>query len=144
MPTVRKSVIVAHPPAAMYALVDAVERYPEFLPWCGGTELFERSSGLTHARIDIDYRGMKSSITTRNRNDPPEWIHLEFSEGPFERFHGHWRFVPLGSDGCRVEFALDYGFDNRKLDALLGPVFGHIMETLVDRFVARADEGGAR
>jgi ribosome-associated toxin RatA of RatAB toxin-antitoxin module len=64
---------------------------------------------------------------------------LEFLEGPFDRFQGHWRFVPLGDAGCRVEFALDYSFANAAMDALLGPVFGHIIETLVDRFVARAE-----
>ena len=138
MPTVLKSAIVHHPAPAMFALVDAVERYPEFLPWCGGTEVFDRTASVTHARIDIDYHGLKSSVTTRNRKEPPEWMHLEFTDGPFETFKGHWRFVPLGDDGCRVEFALDYGFESRVLDTLLGPVFGNIVETLVDRFVARA------
>ena len=140
MPTVRKSVLVAHSAEAMFELVDAVEHYPEFLPWCGGTQVLERTPGLTHARIDVDYNGLKSSFATRNRKEPYEWMHLEFAEGPFERFKGQWHFVALGAQGCRVEFALDYGFENRALDALLGPVFGHIMETLVDRFVARADE----
>ena len=141
MPTVLKSVIVHRPAAEMFALVDAVERYPEFLPWCGGAVVIERNDQVTHARIDIDYHGMKSRFATRNRKEPPEWMHLDFTEGPFERFRGHWRFVPLGAEGCRVEFALDYGFENAALDALLGPVFGHIVETLVDRFVARAESG---
>ena len=138
MPTVRKSVIVDRRPEAMFALVDAVEDYPEFLPWCGGSEVLERTAQTTHARIDIDYHGLKSHIATVNRKEPPEWMHLDFSTGPFERFHGHWRFVPLGTDGCRVELALDYAFENRAFEALLGPVFGHIVETLVDRFVERA------
>lgn len=141
MPTVLKSVLVHHPAAAMFVLVDAVERYPEFLPWCGGAEVLERTGAITHARIDIDYHGLKSAITTRNRKEPPEWMHLDFTDGPFASFRGHWRFVPLGANGCRVEFSLEYGFDNRALDALLGPVFGHILETLVERFVARADAG---
>lgn len=139
MPTVRKSVLVSHSAAAMFELVDAVEHYPDFLPWCGGSRLIERTPELTVGRVDIDYHGLRSSITTRNRKQVPEWMHLEFVEGPFQTFTGHWRFVALGDLGCRVEFALDYGFDNRALDALVQPVFGHIMETLVDRFVARAD-----
>jgi ribosome-associated toxin RatA of RatAB toxin-antitoxin module len=139
MPTVLKSVLVQHSAAAMYALVDAVEHYPEFLPWCGGAHLIERTGEITHARIDIDYHGLKSSITTRNRKEPPEWMHLDFTDGPFASFQGRWRFVALGADGCRVEFSLDYSFESGALDALLGPVLGHITATLVDRFVARAD-----
>lgn len=139
MPTVRKTVIVPHPASAMFELVDDVERYPEFLPWCGGAAVLERTAQSTRARLDVDYRGLRSSFSTRNRKRAPEWIGLEFDSGPFERLHGHWRFVPLGAEGCRVEFALDYGFDNRALDAMLGPVFGNIMDTLVESFVARAD-----
>ncbi len=143
MQTVRKSVIVARPAAAMYALVDDFERYPQFLPWCSGAHVLERTPQIVRARLDIDYHGLRSHIATLNRNDPPERIHLDFVEGPFEKFHGHWRFVPLGEEGCRVEFALDYAFSNRTFERMLGPVFGHIVETLVDRFVERAESFSA-
>ena len=139
MPSVLKSVIVPHSAARMFALVEDVERYPEFLPWCSNTEVFERTPRVTRARLDIDYHGLTSHVSTLNRKDPPGGMDLDFVEGPFDKFKGHWRFVPLGDEGCRVEFALDYTFSNAAMDKLLGPVFGHIIETLVDRFVARAD-----
>lgn len=139
MPTVRKSVIVARPREALFALVDRVEEYPEFLPWCSGAEVYERDERLTRARLCIDYHGLESHIETRNEKEPPERIALEFVDGPFREFQGHWTFAALGEAGCRVELALDYAFSNRALEAMLGPVFGHILETLVDRFVARAE-----
>ena len=139
MPTVRKSVIVDHAAARMFALVDAVEDYPRFLPWCAGVEVLARSPEITHARIAIDYRGVKSAIATVNHKQSPEWMRLDFAEGPFKRFHGHWRFHALGPGGCRVEFELDYEFTSRAIDALLAPVFSQIVETLVERFVERAD-----
>jgi ribosome-associated toxin RatA of RatAB toxin-antitoxin module len=148
MKTVRQSVIVARPAEAMFRLVDEAERYPEFLPWCSAAEIHERTPEQTRATLDIDYRGAKTRITTINRNSRPESIDLELVEGPFERFLGHWRFVPLGDEGCRVEFTLEYAFSNAALDALLAPVFGYVTETLVDRFVQRAEsmppEGGTR
>ena len=139
MPTVRKSVIVARPREALFALVDDVERYPEFLPWCSGAEVYERDERVTRARICIDYHGLQSHIETRNEKQPPGRIALEFVDGPFREFHGAWTFTALGAEGCRVEFALDYAFANRALEGLVGPVFGHIVEILVDRFVARAE-----
>ncbi len=139
MPTVLKSVIVPHPARTMFDLVDGVERYPEFLPWCSGTRVFERTEKITRARIDVDYHGLASHWSTVNRKDAPRSMDLEFVEGPFESFKGRWTFVTLGEAGCRVEFALDYAFSNAAMAALLGPVFGHIIETLVDRFVARAE-----
>jgi len=139
MPTVRKSVIVAQPCATMFALVDEIERYPEFLPWCSGTEVFERTPGVTRARIDIDYHGLATHISTLNRKDAPREMTLEFVDGPFSEFKGRWRFTGLGAEGCRVELALDYAFASGALEVLLGPVFGNIIETLVERFVARAE-----
>jgi ribosome-associated toxin RatA of RatAB toxin-antitoxin module len=139
MTTVRKSVIVDHGAAEMFALVDDVEAYPRFLPWCSGVEVLERTPELTHARIAIDFRGVKSGLTTMNRKRAPEWMRLELVEGPFERLHGQWRFHPLGPSGCRVEFELDYALASRAIDVLLAPVFDHIVETLVERFVERAD-----
>jgi ribosome-associated toxin RatA of RatAB toxin-antitoxin module len=139
MPTVSKSAIVAHSCAEMFDLVEDIERYPQFLPWCSGTEVFERSDELTRARLDIDYHGLKTSISTLNFKQAPRQMTLEFVEGPFERFKGLWRFVPLGEEGCRVEFTLDYAFSSAALEALLGPAFGHIIESHVDHFVARAE-----
>ena len=139
MPTVLKSVLVTHSAQTMFDLVDDVESYPRFLPWCSGSQVYERTGAVTRARIDIDYRGLASHVSTLNRKEPPGRMDLEFVEGPFEEFKGRWAFVPLGDAGCRVEFALDYSFSNAAMTALLGPVFGHIIETLVDRFVARAE-----
>ena len=143
MAHVRKSVIVPHSCATMFALVDAVERYPEFLPWCPRTEVLERTPELTRARIDVDYHGLKTSFSTRNAKRAPHAMTLELVEGPFESLGGEWRFEPLGAEGCRVELALDYTAAGGALKALMAPVFAQIVETLVDRFVERADRMAA-
>jgi ribosome-associated toxin RatA of RatAB toxin-antitoxin module len=139
MPSVRRSVIVGRTAPTMFALVDGVEDYPQFLPWCAAAEVYERTPELTRARLDIDYHGLTTSIGTRNVKRPPGAMALELEEGPFDRFSGEWRFVPLGDGGCRVELAVDYAFSNAAVSIALGPVFGSIVETLVDRFVERAE-----
>ena len=139
MATVLKSVLVPHSARTMFELVDDCARYPEFLPWCARVEVFESSDRLTRARIDIDYHGLESHISTMNTKQPWERIDLEFVDGPFDRFTGHWRFSALGDLGCRVEFSVDYAFSGGGIDRILAPVFGHIIETLVERFVLRAD-----
>jgi ribosome-associated toxin RatA of RatAB toxin-antitoxin module len=139
MKTVRQSVIVARPAAAMFRLVDECEHYPDFLPWCGATTVHSRTPIEVKATLQINYHGLQSTITTLNRMAPPDRIDLEFVEGPFERFHGHWRFTQLGTEGCRVEFDLEYEFASVALEKVLAPVFGYVTETLVDRFVERAE-----
>ena len=138
MPTVTKSVLVPHSAERMFGLVDAVEHYPEFLPWCSGTKLIERTAEVTRARIDVDYHGLKTHFTTRNRKDAPRRMDIELEEGPFDRLEGSWTFTPLGEEGTRVELSLDYALASRSMGRVLAPVFGHIMETLVDGFVERA------
>ena len=138
MPTVRKSVIVPHACESMFDLVEDCERYPQFLPWCRAAEVIRRDDAELVARLHIDYRGLATQIVTRNAKDRPRRMTLELVEGPFARFGGAWTFAALGEAGCKVELALDYDMGGA-LQGVLAPVFGHIAETLVERFVQRAE-----
>ena len=96
MQRVMKSVLVPYTAARMFELVDRVEDYPKFLPWCGGARIIEQSGDRKTARIDIDYHGVRAHFTTDNVNRPPESIVITLKDGPFRHLHGEWRFRPLG------------------------------------------------
>ena len=136
---VNKSVLVPYAAAQMFELVDRVDLYPQFLPWCGGTRVLAQTGHRKTARIDIDYHGVRAHFTTDNVNDAPDSIVVTLKDGPFRHLHGEWRFAALGDIGCRIEFALAYEFATLLLDKAIGPVFGHIANTLIDAFVRRAD-----
>jgi ribosome-associated toxin RatA of RatAB toxin-antitoxin module len=140
MARVEKSVLVAHTPERMFELVDRVEDYPAFLPWCGGTELKQRDAHQTVATIHIAYLGIRQSFTTRNDKTYPREMRIRLLDGPFAEFEGDWLFTPLGQDACKIEFRLHYVFSSRVLETVLAPVFSHITSTFVDAFVKRADE----
>ncbi|MFN3884931.1 MAG: type II toxin-antitoxin system RatA family toxin [Rhodocyclaceae bacterium] len=140
MSRVEKSVLIMRTPEQMFALVDQVEDYPHFLPWCGGVEVLERTHDKTAARIHIHYRGIRAHFATENSKEPPYLMKLAFREGPFRRLDGSWRFTRLGDRGCKIEFHLNYEFSNKLLEKALGPVFGHIVNTFVDSFVKRAHQ----
>lgn len=139
MARVEKSVLVSHPPERMFELVDRVEDYPQFLPWCGGSELVERDADHTVATIHIAYMGIRQSFTTDNAKRYPGEMRIRLREGPFTELEGDWLFIPLGDEACKIEFRLEYVFSNRVLESLLAPVFSHISHSLVDAFVRRAD-----
>lgn len=122
----------------MYALVDAVERYPEFLPWCSGASVPFRDETITRATIEINYRGIRQSFTTENHKEPGRAMRIELVRGPFEALNGNWRFLALDARSCKVEFELHYKFASRILEKLVGPVFHYIANTMVDAFVKRA------
>lgn len=139
MAEVDKSVLVAHSRERMFDLVDRVEDYPLFLPWCGGTTLKSRDEYRTVATIHIAYMGIHQHFTTENIKDTPHAMRIRLVDGPFSKLEGDWRFIALGDDACKIELRLDYAFSSRLLEAVLAPVFSHITNTLVDAFVHRAD-----
>jgi ribosome-associated toxin RatA of RatAB toxin-antitoxin module len=140
MPDVNRTVLVGYAPQEMFALVDAVEEYPRFLPWCGGARVLHRDERKTRAEILINYHGIRHGFTTENEKIAPLEMQIRLVEGPFRRLDGLWRFVPLGDRGCKIEFRLHYEFSNRLLERLVGPVFNHIANTLVEAFVRRAKQ----
>ena len=140
MAKVEKSVLVGYSASQMYALVDQVEHYPDFLPWCGGTQLEHRDGQLTRATILIDYRGIRQSFRTENTTSPPEFIEIRLVSGPFRRLDGTWHFIALSDSACRIDFRMDYEFSSRVLERLVGPVFQVIANSFVDAFMRRAEK----
>jgi ribosome-associated toxin RatA of RatAB toxin-antitoxin module len=140
MANVEKSVLVGYSSGQMYALVDQVEHYPEFLPWCGGAILEHRDGNTTRATIRIDYHGIRQSFRTENRTQPPDLIEIRLLSGPFRHLDGTWRFTALSDSACRVDFHLRYELANRPLEKLVGPVFHLIANNLVDAFMRRAEK----
>jgi ribosome-associated toxin RatA of RatAB toxin-antitoxin module len=139
MAAVHKSVLLAYSAEQMFALVDGIEEYPKFLPWCGGAEVKQRDGTNVVATLAINYHGVKHSFTTRNSNMPPTSIRMDLVEGPFKELHGTWVFKPLRADACKVEFELHYEFSSRLLAQIVGPVFNMIANSFVESFCKRAE-----
>ena len=139
MNKVEKTVLVMHSAEKMFGLVDAVEDYPKFLPWCGGTALLARDAINTKATIHINYHGIKQSFTTLNTKQMPKSMLISLVDGPFKQLNGEWQFVPLQANACKIIFKLNYEFANSMLEKIIAPVFSHIANTFVDSFVKRAD-----
>jgi len=139
MAVVHKSVFLGYSAEQMFALVDKVEDYPSFLPWCGGVEVKERAGDRLVAAITINYHGVKQSFTTENTNTPPTAMQMKLLEGPFRHLDGQWHFKPLREDACKIDFELHYEFSSKLLEKLIGPVFSMIANSFVDSFCKRAE-----
>lgn len=139
MAVVHKSVLVAYSAEQMFELVDKVEDYPKFLPWCGGVTVKERAGDRLVATLSINYHGVRQSFTTENTNVRPTSMTMKLLEGPFRQLEGTWSFKPLRADACKIEFDLRYEFSNRLLDQIIGPVFNMIANSFVDSFCKRAE-----
>jgi len=140
MHTVQRSVLVPHSAAQMFDLVADVEKYPEFMPWCGGTQVQARDEHGMQASVTISFAGLRQTFTTRNTHRYPESIDLELVDGPFSALVGRWTFQPLDENACKVLFVLEYTFSNRALEAIVGPVFNRIASSFIDSFTKRAND----
>ena len=146
MKQVKKSVLIWYTPREMYELVTAVERYPEFLPWCDKVDIMGREGDTVTGRLHLAYAGVRHAFTTRNRNEDGRSVRMELVDGPFSHLDGLWQFMPLnkpGTDGdltaCKIVFELNYAFSSGALEAVVSPVFDRVANTFVDSFVQRAE-----
>ncbi|MBL0165795.1 MAG: type II toxin-antitoxin system RatA family toxin [Propionivibrio sp.] len=140
MAMVEKSVLIERSAQQMFDLVDEVEDYPGFLPWCSQTRVEFRDASRTIATLHINYRSVKSHFTTENEKEIPLRMRIKLVDGPFRRLEGLWYFRPLAENACKIEFRLSYDFSSKMFEKVIGPVFSQIANTFVDAFVRRADE----
>jgi ribosome-associated toxin RatA of RatAB toxin-antitoxin module len=142
MPVIQRSALVPHSAMQMFELVNDVERYPEFLPWCSGARVVAQSGDAQDAMLTIVSGRWHEQFTTRNVADPPRGIHMRLLNGPFRRLEGQWQFVELadagGIDGCRVALTLDFEMARPLLGHAFGGVVSRTASAIVDAFCARA------
>lgn len=124
----------------MFELVNGIEDYPRFLPWCSGATILHNDGKIIEASLDLSWSGMHKSFTTRNSLLPYEKIDIELVDGPFRHLEGVWRFTPLGEGGCKVELNLEFEFAGHFMDFVFQPIFQKIANSLVDLFTKRAFE----
>ena len=147
MRKVSRSALVPYSAEQMYRLVEDVESYPTFLPWCSAAVLHWREGDRLEGSVEMHVAGLRRSFRTRNRMREFEAIDMELVEGPFSHLSGGWHFKALDHLGSKVSLAVEFEVRSRATNRLLGRYFEEICNSLVDAFVRRANEiygaGGA-
>ena len=138
MHNVHRSALVPHSAEQMFRLVDDVEAYPEFLPWCRYARIRRSDGVIMEATLELRKGGIRKRFTTRNTRRPPEAIDIDLLGGPFRALEGGWRFRELSETGCKVALDLEFEFESKMLDVMLGAYFEDTCNSLVDAFTRRA------
>lgn len=140
MRKVSRSAIVPYTASDMYALVADVESYPDFLPWCSDVDVHCREGDTVEATLELNRGGLRKRFRTRNAMQPESSMDLSLVGGPFRHLSGGWTFTPLGESGSKVALDLEFEFDSRALDLVVGAFFEDACNRLVDAFTQRAAE----
>jgi ribosome-associated toxin RatA of RatAB toxin-antitoxin module len=138
MRELKRSALVAQPPARLFALISDVERYPEFVPGCTHARVESRSLHEVIATIAVQRGALRAEFTTRNELEPDHRVTMSLVRGPFRVLQGQWLLTPIGTEGCRVELTMRFAFSNPVSAVIFEPLFAETVGSLVDAFVARA------
>jgi ribosome-associated toxin RatA of RatAB toxin-antitoxin module len=137
---VARSALVAHSAERMFALVNDVRRYPEFVAGCTATEVLEESEQLLAATLQLKQAGIGLALTTRNQLQPPTAMQLSLQDGPFKRLAGSWTFQPLSEAACKVSLTLEFELSGSLASFAAGKLLAAVANNLVDGFARRADK----
>ena len=138
MQVVERSALVTYTAAQMFALVNDIARYPEFLPWCVGARVEDVTQDERIASLKVKRGVLQTEFTTRNTLQHNAQIHMQLMHGPFRDLVGEWRFEQIGTRGSRVHFRIEFEFKNRLTASAFNAVFESLCGTIVDAFVLRA------
>jgi ribosome-associated toxin RatA of RatAB toxin-antitoxin module len=138
MREVKRSALVSQPAGLIYGLINEIDSYPQFLPWCTHARVLSRTPEQIVATLGVRQGPLNGEFTTRNTLVPDTSIHMHLLDGPFRALDGRWLLTPIAADGCRVEFTVHFEFKSRVSGVLLEPLFEKTIGSLVDAFVQRA------
>jgi len=145
MTSIKRNALVPYSTRQMFELVNNIEDYPRFLPWCASSHVVARTEEVVEATLTISWSGMHKNFTTRNYLHPYERMEIKLVEGPFKQLDGKWSFSALGDQGCKVHLDLEFELTGHIFDRIFHPIFNHIANSLVDAFCKRAvDVYGSR
>ena len=138
MREVKRSALVAQPPSRLFTLINDVESYPRFLPWCTHARVLSRTESEIVATIGVKQGPLHGEFTTRNELEPDKRILMHLVDGPFKMLEGQWLLTPIGSDGCRVELTMRFAFKNALSAVMFEHKFATTIGSLVEAFVTRS------
>lgn len=127
-------------PQQMFALVNAINDYPQFLNWCSAASILNQSEEQITASVEINKGGLKQKFTTKNTLHAFDLIEMQLLDGPFKTLSGQWRFDALGDNAAKVGLELQFSFKSRLMDIALSPIFTQIANSQLDAFIARAKQ----
>lgn len=135
---IERSALVPYSCEQMFALVNDIETYPQFMPGCTGAKITARGEDWLEAELELSKMGINQSFATRNRLQAPGSMHMSLINGPFKSLEGEWQFEQLSETACKVTFWLELEFSNAILALTLPKFFEGVASDQVDALCARA------
>lgn len=122
----------------IFELINNIQKYPEYLPWCTKTEIEHVSEKIMNGKIYISKSFIKWNFSTKNTIEKNKSITLELIDGPFEELDGKWTFSPIDDNNTKVSLEINYKFKNSLIELSIEPIFTTIMNSILQSFISQA------
>jgi coenzyme Q-binding protein COQ10 len=140
MPSHSESRIVPYSSEQLFDLVLDIEKYPEFLPWCLGARINERSKSDLDADVLVGYKMFREKFSSRVHFTRSKEIEVEYLKGPMRHLHNKWVFMDMKSNQCKVDFYVDFTLKSKLFESFVDQFFQKALVKMINAFEARAIE----
>ena len=122
----------------IFDLINNVDKYSSFLPWCSNSSILSNSSSEMTAEIEIAGKPITWKFKTKNNYKVNEIIKIKLVDGPFKNLEGYWKFNSIDDHNTSVSLFLEYEFNSKIIELSLRPIFATIMSSILDSFISEA------
>ena len=122
----------------IFNLINDIENYPNYLPWCTDTEVKQQSDTVIIGKIYISKSLIKWNFSTKNSINKNKSIDLKLVDGPFDDFNGRWLFTRIDDNNTKVSLEMNYKFKSTIIELSIEPIFTSIMNSILQSFIQEA------
>ena len=141
-----KASVTRHIARDKQTLIDFVldiEKYPEFIPFCIDSKVYETNDEGDVKKIIADLTIGKRPFTDTYKSDvrydkKNDSIHVTNIDGPLKHLENNWKFVEK-DNLTEVQFDVDFEIKNKFLNLIMEKSFQFGLNKIADAFQKRAE-----
>ena len=125
-------------------LVLDIEKYPEFIPFCLGSHVYEKNKEGSFTLIIADLTIGKGPFKDTYKSDVKfdkenSTINVTNIGGPLNHLENNWKFIET-EGGTEIAFDIDFEIENKFLNILMSKSFEFGLNKIADAFQKRAED----
>ena len=125
-------------------LVLDIEKYPEFVPFCLSSHVYEKNKEgnliLIIADLTIGKGPFKDTYKSDVKFDKENsTINVTNIGGPLNHLENNWKFIET-EGGTEISFDIDFEIENKFLNVLMSKSFEFGLNRIADAFQKRAED----
>ncbi len=123
----------------MFDLIIDIEKYPEFLPWCKSTNIYDKNVDIFYSDMEIGFNFIKEKFTSKVTVSDSSLIHSEAINGPFNIMNNIWEIKRVSKNKCIITLKIEFDFKSFLLRNIMGKLFEVAAIKMIDAFEDRAN-----